>query len=94
MCVSLKAKEHSSNKVIGNNFTTQTSEVYCPTPYKVRQGFYPLYVICVAGAMVALNAKGIVHRDLKPQNILLCHAGHATNPHPSEIQLKIGKYDL
>ncbi|KAI0220718.1 Serine/threonine-protein kinase unc-51 [Lamellibrachia satsuma] len=46
----------------------------------------------IAGAMVALNAKGIVHRDLKPQNILLCHAGHATNPHPSEIQLKIADF--
>ena len=40
---------------------------------------------------MALNAKGIVHRDLKPQNILLCHSGQ-TNPHPSEIHLKIGKY--
>ena len=43
---------------------------------------------------MALNAKGIVHRDLKPQNILLCHAPHTSNPHPSEIQLKIGKFHL
>ncbi|KAK2181741.1 hypothetical protein NP493_383g02026 [Ridgeia piscesae] len=46
----------------------------------------------IAGAMVALNAKGIVHRDLKPQNILLCHAPHTSNPHPSEIQLKIADF--
>ena len=43
---------------------------------------------------MALNAKGIVHRDLKPQNILLCHAPHTSNPHPSEIQLKIGTFQL
>lgn len=48
-------------------------------------------VVCPAGAMKALYAKGIVHRDLKPQNILLSHSGAKVHPQPSEIKLKIGE---
>lgn len=43
--------------------------------------------------MKALYAMGVVHRDLKPQNILLSHSGAKLYPQPSEIKLKIGKYN-
>ena len=66
----------------------------CTLHVSLKQVISQTRVLCLvaACAMKALNSKGIVHRDLKPGNILLSHSGKP-NPAPTEITLKIGKYD-
>lgn len=51
-----------------------------------------LFLVQLAGAMLALYNKGIVHRDLKPQNILLQHNNGKAFPPPSKIRLKIADF--